>query len=215
MGLDWDALASIDDLRNYIVRERTDSTEGLYSDASLATLINDMSAAIKGYCDRQLISAVTALTYTLDGDGDRTLYLPEYPIVSITSIYDASAGLYIPARTSYNGTGYCYSDADALGGRVQLEGYTLTPGYANIIVVANLGYSATVAATFSSLSPYHSRALNALSSACIQWASYIFNAPVPSSETVLAQGISMTVREQPIPTRVKAMIEPYRRVPLL
>jgi len=55
-------------------------------DAIIADLINGSSVWINNYCDRTFINAAE-LTEYYDGDGGDSLYLRQWPVVSITSLY--------------------------------------------------------------------------------------------------------------------------------
>lgn len=216
MALSWDALTTIANMRDYLEREKTAVTSGRFADDWMERVINATSAAIANYCQRQLIAPASAITYTMTGDGRATIVLPEYPVVSITSVKNLSSNETIAARTAYGGTGYSLSDDDRLAGIIRLHGYTTDIENAAVEVQARLGYDSTTAgsSTATRVTREHRVALDQLENACLQWAALLFTAPVPSAETMQMDAISFTIREQAIPTRVRALLEPYRRVTL-
>lgn len=291
-ALSWDALTNVETMRSYLQREKTGTLDGRFTDDWMTQLINHTSAAIGLHCNRQLIAPAADMTYLLDGEGESTLLLPEYPIVSLTSITNLSGPEVIPARPTVNDDGYSYGDAYRMAGQVKLCGYVADWGSSMVQVVGRLGYttgtpvgtatwtasSATVtftgvdvtaliaagdyigkdAATLrgateqwwkvasrtyaggnttvtltasytgatatAATSREHAQsvtqtryaranmqALAQLEHACLEWGSLLFNAPVPSVEVTSVDQVAFTVREQGIPTRVRTLLEPYRR----
>lgn len=80
MGLSANALVSLADVKSYLEIKADDFN------SELEDMINRMSAEVETHCDRHFNSQ----TYTeyLDGDGSGSLILSQFPIISITSIYD-------------------------------------------------------------------------------------------------------------------------------
>lgn len=213
MALSWDALTTAARLRDYLQREKTNVISGRFDDDWMESAINATSAAIATYTQRQLIAPATAITYTLTADNATSIMLPEWPIVSITSVKNLASNETIALRTSFTGRGYSLSDDDRLSGIIRLHDYATDRENAAIEVVARLGYdSATAAAaTATRVTREHRVALDQLENACLQWASLLFTAPVPSAETMQVDQVAYTIREQAIPTRVRALLDPYRR----
>ena len=216
MALSWDALTTVEAMRAYVEREKTATLSGRFADEWMERVINATSAAIATYCQRQLIAPATAITYTLTGDGGSLLLLPEYPVVSITSVKNLASAETIPARTTFGGTGYSLSDADTLAGMIRLHGYVTDSDSAAVEVKARLGYDATTAGSLTPtrVTREHRVALDQIESACLQWAALLFSMPIPSAETVQMDQVAYTIREQSIPTRVRQLLEPYRRYAL-
>ena len=215
MALTEQALTTVAAMRAYITRERTAAATGLLDDEHMEQVIAMASSAIAMHCQRQLRAPAAAITYTLDGTGGTTLYLPEWPIVSIASITNLSTSEVIPARTTPTGLGWSASDADRLAGIVRLTGYSLDSGSAMVSVSARLGYDATTAASTpaTQLTREHQLALTQLEQACLAWGALLHSASVPSVETLSIEGGgAFTVREQAIPTRVRKLLEPFVRV---
>lgn len=70
---------SIDDINTFL------GTEILPEDTQVLLAIEEASAVIKNYCN-QKIEQVSDDTILLDGTGSTKLFLPELPVVSITSV---------------------------------------------------------------------------------------------------------------------------------
>jgi len=81
--LDSTALVTLAQLKAYLGPEFTGTTW----DAALEGIINSVSVMFDGYVKRTLAKTTYTNLY-LDGNGQETLWLPNWPIVSITSIYE-------------------------------------------------------------------------------------------------------------------------------
>lgn len=215
MALNANAMTTVVNLRAYLARETTASTDGrLATDGWMEPMINRISSAIESYCDRRLIAPAAALTYTLDGQPGSVIRLPDYPIVSVTSVTLSASGTTIPARASLTDTGYVLTDEGRRLGHIYLDGYTMDAGLAANAVVAICGYSSTAAALTTTYAREHRAALDQLDNACLQWASLIFNAPVPSAESVATESLTFAVSERRVPSRVEGLLAPFRRLTL-
>jgi hypothetical protein len=203
MALNSNALTSIDKLRAWLTQGATSETTGRLAENNLEALINRASSAIEGWCDRVLIAPATDQTYTLDGNGDRRLILPEWPVVSLTSL--TIDGQEIAERADLMGLGYIVRSAEAW---LNLVGYCFTQGVANVEVVARLGYDAAASAT----DRRHQRALDDLEQACLLLCRFWFEKPAPGRTTVSAG--QQVDRYEPAswPAEVVGLLQPYRRL---
>lgn len=212
MALNANAMTTVAKMRAYLARETTAATDGRLDQTDwMEPLINRISSAIETYCDRRLIAPSAALTYTLDGDGKAVIRLPDYPIVSITSVTLSGSGVTVPVRPSIGQPGYVLTDDGRRLGHIYLEGYGTDVGRATNAVVAVCGYDATTAAGATTYAREHRAALDQLENACLQWASLIFNAPVPSAESVATESLTFAVSERRVPSRVEGLLAPFRR----
>jgi len=215
MALNANALTTVANLQAWLAQDTiATATDGRYATARCEALINRVSSHIEAYCDRMLIAPAAAYTYTLDGDGGTMIPLYRegaWPIVAVTSVTDSATSEVIAARTSIYGTGYTMNAAI---GVINLHGYSTTPGVQTIAVVARAGYDATTAALATVLGRLHRRALDDLENACLQLCSLLWHSPVPSAESVQIAGTGMAIRESAMPSRIRLMLDPYRRLTL-
>ncbi|MBI2300284.1 MAG: hypothetical protein HYU66_15290 [Armatimonadetes bacterium] len=203
MSLNANALTTVATLRQWLTQSLTPETDGRLSDANLEALINRGSGAIESWCDRALVAPATALTYTFDGDDGRRLVLPEWPVVSVSTV--SVDGESIPARPSLLAEGYVVRPGEAW---IELVGYRFSRGIANVTVSARLGYDATLAAT----DRRHRRALDDLGQACLLLCAYWFEKPVGGRLTSGVEGHLQSFQPDLWPEEVKALLLPYRRL---
>lgn len=102
IAISGSALVSLADAKNYIGKMTDEDTP------IIEAIINGVSAEFDSRTDRTLVkTAYTSLL--LDGNGDRVLYLPNWPIVTVTSIYEDDI-LLVEGSTAdyliYNAEGY-------------------------------------------------------------------------------------------------------------
>lgn len=215
MALNTDALTTVEALRTHLQAQRTDSTTGRYSNDLLESLINQVSSRIGRYVGRRLKAPASDETHTLDGDGTTTICCYRaglWPIVSITSITNLDSSETIPARASVANDGYVMGSDDKLAGIIRLDGYVTDRGIGTVQIVGRFGYDATIGAVAGTIQEaiHHRQALDDLEMACLDWCGYYFQARVPSLETLTLDGVSMVVREQAVPTRVRAALDRFR-----
>ena len=74
------ALITLDEAKEYL------KVSGTADDQIISTLINAVSGLVCGYLNRNLVRATYTEYYS--GDGSQSLMLRNYPVVSITSIYE-------------------------------------------------------------------------------------------------------------------------------
>lgn len=107
-------------------------------DAELLRLIPVVDAFLAAYCNRPLESA-TITEYHSTRPGQTTLRLKQYPVISITSLYDD------PDRTYGADTLLATSDyvlTDPAAGIVQLDGTLFGGGLNNVKITYQGGYAA-------------------------------------------------------------------------
>jgi len=86
MALDANALVTLADQKTYL--NISDSN----SDSILEILINSVSTLINVYCERTLIETTYTDLY-LDGNGEKEIQLPNWPVASITSLAEDETSL--------------------------------------------------------------------------------------------------------------------------
>lgn len=86
MGAEDNALISLDDLKIYLKESGGDH------DSVLSIIINSVSTDFEGHLGRTLRQATYTDLY-LDGNGEKTLFLPDWPVDSITSLEEDEEAL--------------------------------------------------------------------------------------------------------------------------
>ena len=124
-SLDDNALITTEDLKAYL--DMKDSTQ----DKLLEILINAISTLFDQYTSRNLKEATYTDLY-LDGNGEEIMYLPDWPIGSITSIAEDSVALTEGEDNDY----YLYADEGYL---VRISAVWLK-GYKTIKITYKAGY---------------------------------------------------------------------------
>lgn len=110
-------------------------------DTIIAALILSVDSFVNMYCNRTIEAA--SYTHYFDGNGSKEMFLPEYPINSITSIHDDTERAFGAAALIASTDYVFYKES----GRVVLfQGGYFTEGFQNIKVVYNAGYSSVPAA---------------------------------------------------------------------
>ena len=104
-------------------------------DTLITTIIAQIEAEIKTYCKRKYFQA-TSLTEYYDGDGTDILLLKEYPIVSVTSLYDDTDRVYGSDTKIGSADIIIYGDE----GYIRLDGLSFTKGEKNIKITYKAGY---------------------------------------------------------------------------
>jgi|GEM_PF-2799281 len=197
-------------LRTFLADSLTADTTGRLSADNLQTLINEASSAIERWCGARLIVNSSDFTYTFDGHGEAYLYLPDRPIVSVTSVTLNQSQLTVPASATVNDPGWYLTDEGKRGGRIELYGYTADLGPRGVTVLAKCGFSASLAAgTASPEQAHHLAGLDALRRACNTLCGTWFeNRLARSSQTVEGQSVSFD--SGTMPERVVELLRPYR-----
>jgi hypothetical protein len=88
------ALVSLADVKAYIGKETDEDT------AVLETIINSVSAVFNGYTKRNLAKQTYTAVY-LDGNGQERLYLPNWPITVVTSLYEDNVLMVAGENSNY------------------------------------------------------------------------------------------------------------------
>jgi len=124
-------LVTIERVKTYLEIANTETAQ----DVLLQDLIARLGAWAERYCDRSFAKA----TYTeqRDGDGMDTLLVRQWPLVSVTSLYDD------PLRVFGAGTQIAASDfaVYANQGMIRLDGLVFSVGIQNVQVTYEAGYA--------------------------------------------------------------------------
>lgn len=123
------ALCTLSDVKLLLGIQSIDTNE----DDLISTLIDNVSTMISNYCDRTFEST----TYTEYYDGcyyPNKLYTHQYPIISVSGIYDDVSWVYTTPITSGS---YRINNIYV----ELLPGYTFSYGYGNIKIIYTAGYT--------------------------------------------------------------------------
>lgn len=101
-------------------------------DAVLSDIISGVSDDIRTEVSRDIFP-VNSYSKVLDGNGKSVLFLPNYPIVSITSLSIGSAQI---GAATYPGTGYLLD-----GTKIRLSGYCFDKGIGNVALTYQAGFA--------------------------------------------------------------------------
>jgi len=82
MAVNTNALCSLDDVKNYLGIEGIDDAK----DELIEELINNVTEFAESYCDRNFYTA--EYTEYHNGDGTGVLFPKEYPITSVSGVWD-------------------------------------------------------------------------------------------------------------------------------
>ena len=106
--------------------------------SALSFLITSVSGWVQGYCERNL-AGPQVYTFTIDGNGQDAIFLPEGPVVSISSV--TVDGVPIPASPGAPTYGYMATDCEVviIGGR-------FNRGRRNVVITYSAGYPYTFTA---------------------------------------------------------------------
>jgi len=125
------SIISVTDLKTHMGQPSGETTDNTL----LANIIAEIEEYIQNVvCQRQFASAEYTEYY--DGDGEDKLFLDNFPIVSVTSIYDDPDRVY-PAGTLIASTNYILYKRY---GYVQLYGSVFSAGAQNIKITYKGGY---------------------------------------------------------------------------
>lgn len=234
MALSAWALTTVANLRWYIDQSRTGSAAGDLSEDVLEHFIDLTSAMMEAYCDRVLAIRDMEVTVPL-ARGCRDQYatidgillsgamqvlirtrnavpLGAYPIRGIDTVQlVASDGAVttIAERTDIGGPGWWQSADDDRLGTLHMAGYDIN--HSDRIVVAGSFGLFGVGDEIDDTDPDQWRARMELGGACLQWASQGWTARVPEENQITVDGMSRSIRDLPVPTRVAAVLNRYRR----
>lgn len=202
MALPDNALTTVAALRQWLTQDATAETDGRLAEPTLEALIARCSSAIEAYCDRTLRAPAEPQTYVFDGAGGTRLVLPDWPVVELLTVTVNDEP--VPERGA-TGIGYVLRAAEAW---IDLIGYSFTRGVGNVVIVARLGYDATLAAT----DRRHRRALDDLEQASLHLARYWFEKPAAARLTGGVEGRPDSYEVDLWPAEVKGLLAPYRRL---
>ena len=221
MSLLAGALTTVDKLRTHLQIGRTSAISGRFSDPDLETLINQASAAIARHCQRNLVAPAVvgesddgSETYTFDGDGRNWLWLPDSPIVAVTSVTLNISSVTVPASSTVNDVGWYLTDASRKLGKIHLYGYTADRDPRGVSVVARCGFDATAAAALTPMGRYHRQALESLRQACHAVCSHWFENPKALAGLV-QEGISADFGDLAFPKRTVDLLTDFVRPAVL
>lgn len=141
-----DTLAELDDIKGYLNLTTEDD------DVLLSDIIKRKNAHVKQYCQRDFLQATYTEYHSGGGpsillpfqypniNGMLALMLEQYPVSSITAIYD-DVGRTYGADSLIDPDNYAIADPN--NGIVELDGLSLCKGVKNIKVVYVAGYAAS------------------------------------------------------------------------
>jgi uncharacterized phiE125 gp8 family phage protein len=179
MSLAPNALTTLAEQKEYLKLNNTETTD----DGLVEFLINAASSAIENKCKRKFKEQ----TYTdeeYDGNGFVRLYLQQYPVKSVTSVFiddtEISADQYKIKKNN---------------GALIRKGSFWPTGDINILVTYTAGYTEI---------PFD------LELACKHLVMSYFKSDVASFSTTFQEGI--VFRPEALPSQVKVLIGPYEKV---
>lgn len=198
MSLDAGVWVTLADLKEHLDIESSDTSK----DSFLTNKLNGAWKNLVSYLGQDL----TQTTYTedYDGDGDNSIILEHFPVISITSVYSdfsrawqndpfgaASANTLIDATTYF---------CELKTGLLRLfNGAVFASGFGNIHVIYSAGYT---------IVPYDAK------EALLEYTAYIAQrAGVEGRVAQTLGGKSEQYDLAPIPLYVRQMIINYRKIP--
>ena len=125
------ALITLADVKDFVGID----VKGSANDAVIVDLIDRVTAGFEKYCDRKFESRTYTERY--DGDGSDHLYLKNFPITSVSGIFDDSDWAWA-ASTELTSTTYRIEDEIGI---VRKSGYVFTEGTQNLQATYTGGYS--------------------------------------------------------------------------
>jgi hypothetical protein len=174
--------------------KRDDTTD---DDVKIALCVNHATGAIERWCRRKLKS--TTATYYVDGTGERSVALPEWPMTSLSSASLVSSGGGEDTEIDIS------SVIPHEGGVVALRGDVFPAGSRNICISAVCGYKAGV----------HDSELAALELACLALTQVYFVKMNNQAYGVAAIGLSgnsADIPSEPMPLEVIEIIKNFQRI---
>lgn len=210
------ALTTVTELRDFIAARRTDATTGRLDADDLQTLINEASSFVARWCGCNLIAPEIAygaddadVTYNLVGYGVDHIWLPDRPIISVTSVVFNVSALTVPQSTDVSTPGWYVTDEGAAGGRIELYGYTTDRDPRGVTVEAWCGYRTGSATNATVLGRRQREGLDTLKRACnTLCANWFENRLARSSQTI--DGSTSSWDSGTMPARVEEILRPFR-----
>lgn len=210
------ALTTVVELRDFIADLRTNATTGRLDSDYLQTLINEASSFIARWCGCNLIAPEIAygetdadVTYDLQGYGTDRIWLPDRPIISVTSVTFNVSQLTVPESTSVQTPGWYFTDEGAKAGRIELYGYHTDIDPRGVTVLAWCGYREGSVDETTVLGRNHRAALDTLKRACnTLCANWFENRLARSSQTI--EGNTSSWDSGTMPSRVEELLRPFR-----
>lgn len=192
--LDAKALTALLSAKEHLNVKETDTTQ----DNVLTRMINASSQMIENYLDRKVLSR----TYTEYQDGrknDRIL-LANWPIITLTELWDDPSGEFTDVANKFDSTEYRFDGSgDVNTGVLLLGGAKFTSGIRNIKAVYDAGYTSV---------PY------IIQEACLLHVEYMFDMRSDRRIGVQTKGKNQesTTFLGDLPDFVKNMLTPYMRL---
>lgn len=155
-------------------------------DSVIENLLDDLTVSIESH----LGVAIVNKSYTdyYDGDGNMTLLVKRYPIVTVTSLTVDSSAI---ASTSY----HLYAEE----GRVVADGFCFTGDYRNITLVYTAGWGAA-----------RTNVPRDIKVALKLWVSMVFKKHVAIINQRFAEGAIVNFTSEDMPDEVIKKLVPYR-----
>jgi hypothetical protein len=158
-------------------------------DDLLTRLITAVSAAIESYLCRTIGEA--SYSRTFNGKGGQALVLPEYPVLSVSSVTIGITS--VPASPGPQQAGFVFDQY-----AVYLCGYAFERGLQNVSIAWTAGYASVP---------------DDIEQACIQLCASRFREKDRIDEgSKVIQGMQVSYRISDIPPSVRLMLQPYRKV---
>ncbi|TCW35302.1 putative phiE125 gp8 family phage protein [Laceyella sacchari] len=159
-------------------------------DARLEILINGTTIAIENYIKRK-VKERTFTDEAYDGNGTDLLFLKNKPVSSIASVKYVGNGITdILEMDNYR--------VDAHGRLYNASGWVR--GFQNYLVTYTAGYSTIP---------------DDIQLACLKWVEYLYKTDIASYSSAFDQAGNSTQSPHWIPTVIKELLSPYKRVVIL
>jgi hypothetical protein len=188
------ALTTLERAKVFLRREENDD-----EDYKISLCVNHASGFIERWCRRKLKSSTA--TYYVDGAGERSVALPEWPMTSITSASSISGDVDEGSEIDVSGV------LPHEGGVVTLREEVFPVGNRNICIVAECGYKTGV----------HDSDLAALELACLILSQVYFvkmnNQAYGATAVGLAGAVStVDIANENAPPEVVDIMKNYQRI---
>lgn len=173
------AFATVDQVKEYLNLKVNDD------DALLQRLLDAASGWMRSYLNRDL--NLMDYSQRFNGTGTRSMLLPDYPVVAVTSLTVDSVTL---------SQGAYYVDGAVV---TRTDGGTFPRGYGNVAVAWSAGY-ATVPAE--------------VAQACIEVVAWRYKERdrVGQSQVATPMGQNISFQTSAVPSNVKALLDNWRKV---
>lgn len=188
MSISQYALVSLADTKQYLKIEADDISQ----DGRLEILINGVTAAIEHYLKRKIV-ARTFTDEPYDGSGTDLLFLLNRPVNSVESVKLVNTG----GTDTIVDTGAYRLDPQ--NGRLYNAGGWMR-GFQNYLVTYTAGFDPVP---------------DDIQLAALKWIEYLYKTDIASYSSTFDQAGNSTQSPHWIPTVIKELLSPYKRVVIL